>query len=357
MRPWRPYDVAVRKVGAGLILGLVMMLAPVAEAAAAADDGAAWLPTWVSEAAVSVVEANSDLFETASPFWYDATGCASVVVRAGGESRGQLARLRATGTRVVPTVTATGLMPAAAIRCFSDGRRRAAHVRLLRDLAREWAYDGLDLDYEHLALTTDVDRARRVRAAFSAFVSDLCAGLRRDGRVCSVTVMPRTSDRAQVWRGKLLPFVYDYAHLGRVSDELRVMAYDQHAGRFGPGPIAGMPWVQRVADYVASQTPVSRVRLGVPTYGRDFSSGDSVSLTGDAARELARRHGATVRFDDRQQEATFTYVRRGVRHEVWFSNPRAVSQRVALARARGFRGPAYWAAGLEMSGTWRQVRG
>ena len=50
-----------------------------------------------------------------------------------------------------------------------------------------------------------------------------------------VTVMPRTSDAATVWRGKLIPAVYDYRHLGRVADRVRVMAYDQHAGRCGPG--------------------------------------------------------------------------------------------------------------------------
>ncbi len=83
----------------------------------------------------------------------------------------------------------------------------------------------------------------------------------------------------------------------------------------------------------------------------------STSLTEDAARALAERRGRSIRFDRRQQEATFGYRRSGVRHEVWFSNPRAVARRTRFARQRGFSGAVYWAAGLEMSGTWAWVLG
>ncbi len=355
----------MRRLAIGLVVALALLPVSGAEGSVAVaprtgdagrDTGAAWLPPWAGKEGISAVERAADLVETTSPFWYDATDCHRVVVREGGEDASQLARLRAAGMRIVPTVTATGLTPPRAISCFRDDGRRAAHVRALTDLASSRGYDGLDLNYEHLALTTSVPQARRVRQHYGRFAEDLCRSLRRDGRTCSVTVMPRTGDRPVVWRGKLLPFVYDYTALGRVADELRVMAYDQHAHAYGPGPIAGMPWVRRVADYVARRTEVSGVRLGVPTYGRDFARGKSVSLTGSSARALARRHGRRARFHRKQQEATFSYRSGGVRHVVWFSSPRAVARRTAFARARGFRGSVYWAAGLEMPGTWNQVR-
>ena len=82
--------------------------------------------------------------------------------------------------------------------------------------ARSRAYDGIDLDYEHLALTS-VAAARRPGApgAFTG-VRRTCLPRRctRAGKRCVVTVMPRTSSRPEVWRHKLIPAVYDYARIG-----------------------------------------------------------------------------------------------------------------------------------------------
>jgi spore germination protein len=342
---------------------LVLMLLPSltvpasgAPVPTASRGGAAWLPTWVMADAVAAVRANADLFEQVSPFWFDATSCTRVTPRQGGGDRSVVSALRERGLRVVPTVTATGLSPAAAVHCLGDDTRRRAHVTLLVELAVSGGYDGLDVNYEHLALTTDPAVARRVRGAFTRFVADLCPALRGVGKQCSVTVMPRTSARFTVWRGKLMPAVYAYKALAVAADEIRVMAYDQHALKHGPGPIAGLPWVRRVVDYAVATMPRRKVRLGVPTYGRDFSRGSSVSLTRNAATELAARRGLRPRWDSLQAEATFTYRQAGVRHTVWFSSPRAVTVRTRLAQRRGLAGVVYWAAGLEPRGTWAAVR-
>ena len=340
-----PFRRAVVSAVVSVVLGLLVALAAVpGPAAAAGRSHSAWLPSWVIEDAVAAVVDNADLFRTASPFWYDAASCRQVVGRPGAGDRQVVSALRGKRIGVYPTVTATGLTPRRAIRCFRDADRRRAHVRRLVEVATSRPYAGLDLDYEHLALTRDPDQARRVRGSFSVFVRDLCGALDEVGRRCSVTVMPRTSGRFSVWRGKLTPAVYDYAFLGVVADQVRVMAYDQHAEGHGPGPIAGLPWVRRVVDYVTATMPAGKVRLGVPTYGRDFSRGSSVSLLGNAARVLARRHRARPVFDAVQREATFSYRSGGVRHTVWFSNPRAVAVRTRLAKRRGLAGSVYWAA-------------
>ncbi len=314
------------------------------------------MPTWVMDAAVRAVTDNSDLFSTASPFWYDAAGCSTITGRPGAGDPDLVGHLRSRGLAVVPTITGSGLGPRASVACFSDPARRANHILQVVALVRSHGYDGIDLDYENLALTTRPAVARRVRSAFSAFVTDLCGELRTLDKECSITVMPRTSDRLSVWRGKLIPGVYDYRVLGRQASRMRVMAYDQHASGTAAGPIAGFPWVKRIASYVARTAPVARTELGVPTYGRDWTGKVAKSLTRRQAVDLARTHGVRPRFDRKQRELTFGYRAGGVAHRVWFSNPRAVAARHALARRLGFAGAAYWAAGLEQPGTWSAVR-
>jgi spore germination protein YaaH len=149
-----------------------------------------------------------------------------------------------------------------------------------------------------------------------------------------------------------MPAVYDFAALAEVADEVRVMAYDQHAYEYGPGPVAGWEWVEAVTTFALSEVPAERLRLGVPTYARDFARGGHVSLSGNEARALARRQGARIRWSAEHRESWFVYRSGGVRHEVWFSSPRAVALRARLADRLGLLGSSLWAAGLGAAGTW-----
>jgi len=124
------------------------------------------------------------------------------------------------------------------------------------------AYRGIDIDYENLALTTNPRLAAKVQRGFTTFIDELCRRMRRLDKVCVVTVMPRTSDELTVWRGKLIPGVYDYTAIAASASRMRVMAYDQHAPNTSPGPIAGFPWVRRVVAYTARSTPLGKVELG-----------------------------------------------------------------------------------------------
>lgn len=346
----------------GTIATVVALLtaaaAPTVASAAPAEarDGSVWLPYWLMDCAYPATVANADAVGTASLFWYDATSCTRIVGSRGAGDRRIIAGLRARGLRVVPSITASGLTPAAAIACFTHPTRRTAHVARVAAIVASRDYDGVDIDYEHLALTTDPAHAKRVRTAFTRFATDLCTRMRTLDRSCSITVMPRTSDRMDVWRGRLIPGVYDYAALAETATTLRVMAYDQHASGTRPGPMAGLPWVRAIARYTASVAPPERVELGVPTYGRDWTGRSARSISGPAAAALAARRRATPRYDPVQGEMTFTYTDRGRRHTVWWSGPRSVAARVALARRVGFAGTAVWAAGLEQPGVWAALR-
>ena len=335
---------------------LTVPLAAVPAEAAVLRRSSVWLPYWSMSASLQRVTSNPDLFHTASPYWYDARSCGSIAGYTGAGSSSVITALRGKGVKVVPMVSASGLTPSLAISCFGNASNRKVHVDRLVALARSRAYDGLDLDYEHLALTTSVDLGRRVRAALSLLVRDVCAALDRVRKTCVITVMPRTSTSWTVWRGKLMPAVYDYAAIGVHADRVRVMAYDQHAGAFGPGPIGGYPWTQSVARFTRATVPPSKVELGTALYGRDFAGGSSTSVVSAKARSLAAAKGATVRFDATQREHTATWTSLGTRHVLWWSSAAAVGHRVDLSRAYGFAGNAFWAAGQEDSATWSTVR-
>lgn len=341
------------------LLGLVMTVTAATPALAKDTFDArssTWLPYWTMPASTSVTRANADLFGTANPFWYDAATCGSVTGYPGAGSTTTINALHAKGLKVVPTFTASGLTPAAAVTCFAVPANRAAHIKKVVAVLASRAYDGVDIDYEHLALTTDAVTAAKVRAAFSAFAADLCKAVNARHRTCDITVMPRTSEAATIWRGKLIPAVYDYAALGKVASHVRIMAYDQNAGKYGPGPIAGYPWVRSIMTYAESKAPKSKLQLGIPLYGRDFYGGTSSTLNSSALAARAASYRLKPTYDATQREYTYSYRVGTTRHTVWFSGARAVADRYALAKARGWAGACYWAAGQEQAGTWAAVR-
>ncbi|HVT65545.1 MAG TPA: glycosyl hydrolase family 18 protein [Mycobacteriales bacterium] len=346
-------------VVAALIGAVPFAPVPAASPSVAADGApfsdSIWLPYWLP-GAVADVTANADVLHTASLFWWDAASCSSIRREPGAGGRADVNRLRAHGLEVMATVVGSGLPPRAAIRCFSHRHSRRVQVRRLVALADRGHYAGVDIDYETLAHTKKPSVALQVRSAFTEFVADLCHSLRSHSMKCDITVMPRVDDSTRVWLGRVTPGVYDYASIAAAADRMRVMAYDQHSHQFGPGPVAGYPWVKRVITYAAGKTSLVKVELGIPLYGRDFAGHDSVAVTSNAALALARRHGVRPRFDPVQREMTFQYRRNGVRHTVWFSNAKAVAARTRLAAASGMAGAAYWAATYELPSTWKAVR-
>lgn len=330
------------------------LLLPAAGAAGTSPAVSAWLPYWTASSSTDAVVRNSDVVSTASPFWYEA-GTSSLVSYPGAGSSLQLSRLRGAGIRVIPTMTSR-LSPSAMASLGSNTSARKRHVRMLLDLAARHRYAGLDLDYEHMALTTSESQARRTRAGFTALVRSVCAGLHAAARRCIVTVMPRTSDEFTVWRSKLMPAVYDYAALARSADRVRVMAYDQHAPNTGPGPIAGIRWVERIVRYAVTRAPLAKLDLGIPLYGRDWG-GDSVrSLTYREASSLRYRTGARRLWDTASASPYFRYRSGGRLHEVWYSDAAASGARYALAKRYGLRGTAFWAPGSEAPRTWDRLR-
>ena len=343
---------AVRVAGATAVAAVLAVSTGGAGATTPARQASTWLPYWDGGVGYGRVLEDADLFHTVSPFWYRASSCTAMESNPGAGSTDVVAGLHQRGIAVVPTITST-MLPAAAVGCFADAGQRAQHVARVLEVADR--YDGVEFNYEHLALTTDRAVGERVRAAYSAFAGDVCAALRDRAKRCVHTVMPRTDESWSVWRGKLMPAVYDYRAIGAAADVVRVMAYDDHAPGTPPGPVAPWTWTQHVAGYTAATVPAGKGELGIPLYGRDWGGGRVGTVTAPQAQALARAHGVPVRWDDTQHAPTFQYSSGGATHTVWFDDARAVEDRTRLARSLGLNA-AFWVAGQEDAATWDAVR-
>jgi spore germination protein len=300
----------------------------------------AWLPYWTADLSYRSVARASGLFRSASPFAFSSTGTTALTSHPAVLTTAIVSGLHARGILVVPSVT-TSLTAARIAAIGADPAARAAHVRALVALVAGKPYDGLDLDYEHQARTTSVVQARAVRASYDAIVADLCHRLHAIGKLCDVTVMPRTDDSFATWHGILIPAVYDYAALGESADRIRVMAYDEHNCFTGPGPVAPLPWVRSVIAYTLTQVPAAEVELGVPTYGYRWH--------GSTCRPVVWGQAGGGHWDAADAELTTG--------NAWYADARSIAARVSLAHDQHLAGVALWAPGMEDPTTWSELAG
>jgi spore germination protein YaaH len=226
-------------------------------------------------------------------------------------------------------------------RILADSRMAQRHVEAIRELVVRRGFDGIDVDYEHLS-GSDRDR-------FSAFVAALAAELHAHGKLLSVTVHPKSSEPGPQGKNQ----AQNYAAIGRVADEVRVMLYDYHWDTSKRGALAPMAWIKSTIKFAATQVPPHKLIVGLGTYGYDWIGDRGESLTWQEVRDLAVDHDATIKWDARQQAPWFTYRDdEGRKHSVWFENARSLHAKAALVRGLGLGGIHYWRLGGNDPAIW-----
>lgn len=286
--------------------------------------------------------------EELSPVWYQPTDAGALTFtgqQARADARRHAAEPLGRGARLVPSVSN-----------FRDGRwdgdlvagilddpgtcRR--HIEALVDAALQPGVGGVDLDYESL----DAGHRR----AYSSFVRDLGEALHREGRTLTVTVHAKTSEPGG-WSGAR---AQDWAALGEVADQVRIMAYDRHWRDSEPGPVAPLKWVDDVVRFARGEVPADKIVLGVATYGYDWAAGrPGDDLVWEDATALAESRGVASRWDDESASPWFSYTdQEGRRHEVWYEDAGSLEVKVELARRYGLGGVVIWRVGGEDPAIW-----
>jgi spore germination protein len=337
------------------------VIRPLAPAADARLNGVSvWIPYWSLSAAVTTAIDNDRIVKVAHPFLDEITGTSTVVDQSGGQAAAITDELAARHITVIPTVTETADMRAFA-ETLSNPFRQAALRAVLLTIAEQPGNDGVDLDFENMALGSgNVPQAAKVARLYPEFLGRLCSALHADGRSCEVTVMAKNT-AGRLDSDGLDTGVYDYAALARVADRIQLMAYDDHVPSGAAGPIAPWPWVESVLDYALTQIPADKVVLGIPAYGYDWSSkGGGTSLTATAAQALAAGVHSAIGWSESDAEPYFDYrtgrPKHEIRHTVWFEDATAIYDRAVLAADNRLAGVDIWAAGDEAPSTWTMLR-
>ncbi len=306
------------------------------------------VPYWNIDYGTTAVVSNRHTFSEASPWMYGLDSSGRIVTQyPPGQAAGvdaQLARLRAARIPLVPTIANVvqgnwAYQPVANI--LHNATLRTQHVTAIVALVQQQRYAGIDIDYENLHAGD--------RGVFAAFVTQLAAALHAKGKVLSVDLFAKTTNRGYDQRN----VAQDYAAIGRAADQVRLMGYDYHWANSAPGPIAPIGWIRAVLSYAKTQIPANKIILGVPLYGYDWVGGHGTPVSWLQVFRLANQYGVRPNFDAASQSPWFGYTdQSGRRHVVWFENTPSSKTKFEAAQDAGIGGVYLWIYGFEDTGTW-----
>lgn len=305
---------------------------------------AAWLPDSFDTENRASFEANADILDEVSPFWYTPDARGNLLHGADARDQTLIELARSKNVLVIPTIhnVVNGVDPVPSI--LRSPERRSQHVRNIVEEVMNHGYDGFDIDYETLD--------SGLRDEFSAFITELSGALRAQGKLLTIAVHAKTADYAG------LGGFQDWTVIGPAVDRMRIMTYDYHWRGGGPGPVAPIYWVRQVAEYAKATVEPSKVVIGVPFYGYNWpASGDATPQIWSAINNLIQSYGLTVNFAESDangpiQESWITYKGR----KVWFATSRGLEAKIGLVQELDLAGIAIWRLGGEDPKNWDAIR-
>ncbi len=308
-----------------------------------------YVPYWDQPAALRTVEQHPAVFDQVSPMWYSLDRDGRVVL-ADDEyavpDPAAVAAMQARGAMVLPTITNLrngDWNPGLVQSMLADDEVMTAHVAAIRELVAQSGYDGIDVDYEDLEAE---DRNR-----YSTFLARLSEAMHADGKLITSSVYAKNSEPGPNPHNQ----AQDYALIGAVCDQVRVMTLDYHYAEGDPGPIAPIDWVDESIAWAITQIPARKVLVGVVLLGTDWpEDGTGTVVTHEEATALAAATGSTVSYLDAGDSPNFSYTDDdGTDHQVWFEDAQSSAVKLELIDRYGLGGAMFWRLGGEDPATWQ----
>jgi spore germination protein YaaH len=232
--------------------------------------------------------------------------------------------LAARGARIVPVLADPGHLAGSLL---ANGRLRRRLAMRLSVALRALGARGVVLDWR--------DLPPAARRSYPVFVHELRVALGTRAQIV-VTVPPLRTRRA------LRTGSYDLRALSRPA-RLLVLAWNQHGPRSEPGPVASLAFWKQTLRTVLRAAPRSRVLMGVPTWGWQWTAASG-----------ARRVSQAQLFPKATQTALMRPYGARVGQDAWVESDRSVQLKLLTARQANIAGVALWVRGGESAATWSQ---
>ena len=217
---------------------------------------------------------------------------------------------------------------------LNDNTLRLRHRREIVDLALKYGVTGIDIDYENL-LPKD-------RIPFSRFISELSSELKKHNLSLSVTVQPKTRNRAISGNTAM-----DWSDICRHADRLQIMLYNLHGKKTGPGPMATVDWISDVLQYAKSQCKLETIVPILKVSGMHWGPNKVTAVQYDQVVALKNRRKAIMEREKTSQVPFFSYQINGDAGVVYFEDALSLKIKINRIFSMGFDKVVFWSLGRQ----------
>lgn len=232
-------------------------------------------------------------------------------------------------------------------------------IQSILQLCKENHFDGIQIDFENMSFLD--------RDAFTRFYQKIANALHQNGFQVAIAIVPMlTGDvpatdylrgRYKYWSG-----VYDYAALGKISDFVTLMAYDQHGGITTPGPMAGITWDEAIIKYALQYIPADKISLGVPWHSGYWYTGKTSShaplhiiatnLTYTEMTRLLKDNNAVLHWDNEDKVNYAIYQKNFLYEYIFAEDAKSFNAKLDLVKKYKLRGISNWCLSEEDPAIW-----
>lgn len=245
--------------------------------------------------------------------------------------------------KVMPLIVNTGFDQEIANKFLSDTSAQDVLIITLIQEAKKYGYYGWQFDFEQMT--------SEYRDKYSALLARATKPFKDNGLVLSVAVIAQHTEDPNAYAKDLwkrVIGVYDYEALGKATDIVSIMSYDDP---HSDGPVAGLPFQKKVLDFALTKMPKEKISLGVPFYWWkwDDGRGKIVDIGGyQRVKELFEEGKyLSYGFSATEKVPWVKYEREGKPYTLWYENLTSFKEKIALARQYGVQGFSAWVLGLE----------
>lgn len=232
-------------------------------------------------------------------------------------------------------------------------------IRSMVEICEKQSIAGFQIDFEHILLSD--------KNAFSKFYQKAASALHAHHFMISVAIIPRITDitpatahdrsALEYWNG-----AYDYTVLGKASDFVTLMTYDQHGGGTTPGSSCEPGWLKKVIVYALKYIPANKISIGLPIHssywytavGKDLYVGES-DLTYQQADYLIKEHHAQIIWDKKTTVPYVIFTEDNLNRFVFLQNAQTFQLAMHLIKHYQLRGVSLWCLGYEDPQIWKII--
>lgn len=253
--------------------------------------------------------------------------------------------LLSSGLKLFPLVKNEGFKPEVAANLLATEKARRKTAQILTDIVLAEGYLGLNVDFE--------GPFGEYRQEYTELITILAELLHENNREISVDVVAQTTKPSpeNSWG-----YPFQYQELGKVVDYLIIMGYDYASLFSPPGPVAPNEWLMAVKQYALSQVPSQKIILGLPFYGRHWTTApngkhsngrgvtykQAMELSQEWSKKPTLHESGCLHLDIKQPD--------GSRDQIFFEDNNTLLGKIKIAK--GLAGVAFWRLGQEDESIW-----